>query len=269
MKELRPIVLPDSDENGIIEVDYCGAEIGTVAAKYRDPTAKALYDTGKAVAAMAQMLFPDLLSSVPLGEIKPHYENQYDIAKIASYGSLYGMTAKTLAATLGLTLTEAEEIAHRLATNVWPLVEHGLQAEIAQAARSRRSTITPGLFRHLTGITASNSYRLRTIPRNTPIQGLCAAVFRRACIYADLAITPFGGRLLLPIHDALLATAPLHCLAEAAAAVKNAMERAALDELGDFVQLQAEIAMKNPTAWSKKGSVDSFDLFLADPTFRL
>lgn len=269
MKELRPLVLPDADDFGIFEVDYSGAEIGIAAAKFRDPTAKAMYDSGKAVAAMAQMLFPDLLGNVPLPEIKSRFEDQYDTAKIASYGSLYGMQAPRLAKTLGITRQAAEQISHRLATQVWPMVEEGLLAEAALVVRSRRSIITPGLYRHVVGITAGTTYRLRTIARNTPIQGLCAAVFRRACLYSDRAITPFGGRLLLPIHDSLVCTAPLSCLAEAATAVKQAMERAARDELGDFVQLQAEVAMTNPSAWSKKGRVDSFDRFLADPTFRL
>jgi len=269
MKELRPLVIPE-DGHGIAEIDYAGAEICVAVSKYRDLIAKRLCDTGKPVAAMAQILFREELGAVPVLEIKNRYPHRYEAAKVASYGSLYGMMLPCLSTTLGITQNEARLIQLRLVTDVWPDVEKGLTAELRTTTNNgRKIIITPGLHRHLPGINASNDYKLRTTSRNTGIQGLCAAVFRRACIYANKGLKAYRGRILLPIYDSLLISAPLDCLAEAATAVKAAMERAALDELGDFVRMTADVETRNPSAWSKKGRIDSFDLFMADPSVRL
>lgn len=273
-KELRPLIVPQ-EGHGIFEVDYSAAEIGIAAALYNDQAAIDFYRSGSPIAALARNLFPEKLSNVPVEDVKSTNPDLYGDAKVACYGSLYGMGLATLTKRLRKSQTKAKEIAESLAA-AWPEITKGLENAVKEAGNQRnypaiQVPVCPGLTRTLPRITGSNAYKLGTIPRNTPIQGLCAAVFRRACVYAGKALSGLGGRIILPIHDSLLCSAPLDRLDEARVKVAEAMAAASRDELPNGMELFADAGLENTatTAWNKDGNLDSFDRMLADPNFRI
>ena len=267
-KELRPLVVAE-EGYGLFEVDYEAAEIGVAGGLFRDERVREVYAAGPAVAGIAQRLFPSRLANVPLQEIKDQYRDDYNTAKVATYGSLYGMKATTLGRTIGRDAAAAHQILGALATDVWPEVEQGLMKSVRRAARERRVEITPGLFRAMPMIPADEAYRYVTIPRNTPIQGMCASVFRRACLAVDAALRPYQGYIVLPMHDSLICAAPMAARQEASIAVKEAMEAASEEEMGGFLRLRACIAMGQSGAWCKAGKEDSVKRLLQDPMYRI
>jgi hypothetical protein len=162
--------------------------------------------------------------------------------------------------------TEAEQILRVLGREIWPKVEQGLTqltAAFGADPQYRRIPITAGLYRtvpepHLN----EHRYKFRTLPRNTPIQGLAGHVFRWACVYADRCMSDMGGDLLLPLHDSLIAEVPADRCEEGVTQLSVAMTQAARDVLGFDLDCKAE--SRGAVAWAKGGDVTTLARFLSD-----
>ncbi|HNT89816.1 MAG TPA: DNA polymerase, partial [Candidatus Hydrogenedentes bacterium] len=61
---------------------------------------------------------------------------------------------------------------------------------------------------------------------NTPVQGSAADIIKLAMLRVDAALAAVGARLLLQVHDELVAEAPADAAEAAAATMKRIMEEA-------------------------------------------
>jgi DNA polymerase I-like protein with 3'-5' exonuclease and polymerase domains len=265
-KELRPMVVP-ADGYGIGESDVASMELCVAAARYGDRDLATLCNTGHALAALVQSCNPRM-AGVDLTTIKRDWPLQYALTKTTTYGLFYGRTAKRIGEALGIQTCQAELLVRKVLAEC-PQVAVGMRNMIRHVQKTHRVPIANGLGRKLTREDIISGYRIETLAKNTPIQSLAAIVFRAMVIAVAAALVSLGGRIVLVNHDSIIWEAPLPRMSEAARCVEEAMRQAFQAILGDLVKPTVESTVSAPWCWNKDGNADSFDRFLADPTFRI
>ncbi len=257
-KALRPIVIPEPG-NGIIELDYKGMEILIAALRYGDERLLAAYATGDVISRLAQVIFPEL-TPLSLADIARVHDDERSRAKTITYGTIYGRKARTLSRKLRVPRWRGQQLVNRL-MEFCPRVAAGMRAMVDRAQVEGHIPIGFGLTRHLTDEERSQPWKVETLAKNTPIQGLAACAFRRALVLVNRAIQPMRGSIILPVHDAVVIEAPLKVLGEVAVVAECAMVEA-LSTLGGGAHPLVDTQMSEPTCWNKRGSVKSFEDYL-------
>lgn len=265
-KELR-IIADATPGFGIGESDVSSMELCTAAARYGDRQLAELCNTGHALAALAQAC-DSRLAQVELTAIKPNWPQAYEAVKIVIYGLLYGRAVATLAAALGIPRCQAELLVEHILARC-PQVAVGMRSMVRHVERTLCVPIGNGLVRRLTRDDIRAGYRFETLAKNTPIQGLAAIAFRVMVILAAAALAQIGGRIVLVNHDSIVWESPLPLMAEAARIVEEAMRQGFAVTCGDLVRPTIDSTISAPWCWNKNGHADSFDRFLADPTYRI
>jgi hypothetical protein len=173
-----------------------------------------LYQSGDPYLGFAKVVgaIPDHITKQTLG----NYAVVRDRYKVMLLAVQYGMTAETLAARLGVSTFEAQEMLnqHRAQfSQYWAwsddFVQHALQTGVMCTAFG---------WTCRTGITEFNERSIR----NWPIQATGADILRIACILATRHII----RLLAPVHDAVLIEAPIEKIDADVALMREIMRRA-------------------------------------------
>ena len=265
-KELRPLIVAGPDMV-MLESDFGSMEIATIAARYGDRDLAHFYNQGNAISALAQLIFAEV-KEVEISKIKRDFPDAYADMKIIIYSVLYGRTARSLARIMGISQVKAQRLLNRL-LSFCPVVAQGIQKMKAYARKKKQIPLIKGLHRKLTDGDMQSGYRVETLAANSPVQGLAAVIFRAASILVHRVLNALGGRLVMLNHDAFLYEVPRALAFEAREQVEAAMKQAFRELLGDLVQIRVDTDMTDLTCWNKDGHSDSFDLFLADPNFRL
>ncbi len=150
-------------------------------------------------------------------------------AKVVNFGILYGMGPRSLGADLEIGLREAEGI---IATYFqrYPRVRAYLDGTLAFCREHGYVATSMGRRRPIPDIHSPNrsarEYAERTAT-NMPIQGTAADIMKRAMLLLAPALRALDGRLLLQVHDEIVAEVPADAAEAAVSAAREAMAGAA------------------------------------------
>jgi DNA polymerase-1 len=206
-KEYRAAILTPGESGWVFDdADYSGCELFTLAAITGDERLAACCRTQKPVAALAQVIFPELRSMEVL-KIPELARDLYDRAKIIVYSVIYGRSPLGLSRVLRCDEYEAGQLLNRLHAHCPVAIRH-LHVLIQHSRHQHTVPIANGLVRHLQPDEIRDGRRVDRIAANCQVQGTAATVFRAATIAGDHVIRQHGGHLRLPLHDGLLYVAP-------------------------------------------------------------
>jgi hypothetical protein len=208
-KWLRGLVRPP-EGHGLAYLDWSGQEFAIAAALSGDERMIEDYAAGD-----PHMGFARAARLAPADATKATHPLIREKCKTVNLGVLFGMSAYGLAARLGVTVIDAEELLrmHRGAyRRFWTWSE----ATVTTALLRREIATAFGWRMQVTGET-----RPRTL-MNWPMQSYGAEAMRGAAI----AATESGIEVAAPVHDAFIILSPLDRLEADAEAMKAIMERA-------------------------------------------
>lgn len=274
-KWCRPLVwaLPG---HGVVELDYVGCEILAAACYHHEPWLQEVYRSGDAVSYLAKALFPvetEGMSLVDVANTK-NGEALRNTSKSVIYGIFYGRLAKSLAKGLRIPPREAEQLVNTIRDRC-PNMTRRMKAAVNHAGLTGEIKIGYGLVRRLRKEEWDEAWKVRTLGMNSPIQGIAGIVFRIAMPMVAQAIKPYGGRIILPNHDAFLLEGPLGDSYQRTAKIIGYRNLEAISEAGRqamiaaaltvFPELQAlvDVADASPGCWNKKGKHTSVQDFIA------
>jgi DNA polymerase-1 len=149
-------------------------------------------------------------------------------AKVVNFGILYGMGPRRLSADLDISPQEAERT---IATYFerYPRVRAYIDDTLGFCREHGYVTTLLGRRRQVPDIHSPNrsarEYAERTA-YNMPIQGTAADIMKLAMLKLAPELRALGGRLLLQVHDELVAEVPTAAVERAAVAVREAMASA-------------------------------------------
>ena len=152
-------------------------------------------------------------------------------AKIINYALLYGKTAFTLAKDIGVTQQAAQDFINAYFAG-FPSVRRFIDDLLATARETGVVKTMFGRRRLVPELTSRNGQIRGAAERvavNLPIQGSAADILKRAMIDVHAALPSLAGgrtRMILTVHDELLFEAPKETAEEAAATLREIMERA-------------------------------------------
>ena len=207
-----------------IAADYSQIELRILAHYTQDPALLATFREGRDIhAATAALLF-----GVPQEEVD---KNQRRIAKMTTFGIIYGISAFGLAQRLGLDRATAQQLIEGIFTS-FPGIKAYIDTTIAQARRDGYVSTLFGRRRHFPELKGGDKGpRAQAAIReaiNAPIQGSAADIMKIAMVHLYRALAEQGltTRMLLQVHDEIILEAPDHEVATATRLVREAMEGA-------------------------------------------
>ncbi|MDR1409343.1 MAG: DNA polymerase I [Oscillospiraceae bacterium] len=218
----------------LADADYSQIELRVLAHMAQDERLLAAFRDGKDIHTVtAAQVF-----GLPQEMVTPLLRSR---AKAVNFGIVYGISAFSLAADIGVARYEAEKYIKSFFA-AYSGVKAYMDQAIADAKECGCARTLFGRTLTLPELTASN-FNTRSfgerVARNMPIQGTAADIIKRAMlkVHARLAKEHMAARLILQVHDELIIEAPLEEQAMAEAILKEEMEAAA--ELS--VQLVADV----------------------------
>ncbi|MGO8693122.1 MAG: DNA polymerase I [Rectinemataceae bacterium] len=225
-EEGRKIRAAFSAEEGylLVSADYSQIELVVLAHLSKDPGLLAAFKEGVDVHRRTAAL----LFGVEESAVTPE---QRRAAKTINFGVIYGMSAFRLAGELGIPRGEAQSFIDAY-FKTYAGVQDFIRHTIEETERSGYSTTMLGRRRPILAINSRNKTEKQAAERvavNTPIQGSAADIVKLAMIRVDAALRAAHprARLLLQVHDELIAEAPEDEAPRVAALMKREMEAAA------------------------------------------
>ncbi|MDR0655578.1 MAG: DNA polymerase I [Treponema sp.] len=207
----------------LISADYSQIELVILAHLSQDPNLNAAFGEGKDVHTRTAAL----IFGIPEDKVQ---SAERRIAKTINFGVMYGMSAFRLANELGISRTEAKSF-----IDVYFATYAGVRKFIGELIRKTEETgyasTIFGRRRYIPAINSRNKTEKAAADRiavNTPIQGSAADIVKQAMIKLDrrLVKEKSPARLLLQVHDELILECPGAEAGDAAALVKEEMEKA-------------------------------------------
>ena len=186
--------------------------------------------------------------------------------KLLTLAMLYGMAPKTIAALLKVTESRALCIKGDFFSRYWQLKE-GKEQAVRQLRDRGFAETTTGMKRFRGRRGRLNAWEERWA-FNTCIQGGGAAVLKILLPRLSAYLEPRGGRVVLPIYDAILIQFPLDRQAELVSGAKKIMIEA-MRSLYPRTRPRVSINDSAPWCWNTSGVHDSVARFFEDPDFRL
>lgn len=181
----------------IITADYSQIELRILAEYSQDPAFLDAYARGQDLhTRTASEMF-----NIPLEQVT---KEQRNVAKTINFGLCYGMSAKGLAARLNINKEQAEKFIHAY-FRAYPKVKDILQRLGVQAVRQHYSETLSGRKRYYPP--ASNFSAQKSLERkgrNTPIQGTCGDILKKAIQHLMEALRPYDARIINLVHDEIV-----------------------------------------------------------------
>ena len=208
----------------LVDADYSQIELRLLAHISGDETMIAAFKSGEDFHAVtASQVF-----GVPLNEVTPLLRSR---AKAVNFGIVYGISAFSLAQDIGVWQNEAKaymdaymEKYHGVRDYMHRIVEQARQQGYVETLYHRRRAL-PEL--------KSSNYNMRSfgerVALNMPVQGTAADVMKLAMVRVDARMRAEGlrSRLILQVHDELIAECPESESAYMQQLLTEEMERAA------------------------------------------
>jgi DNA polymerase-1 len=205
----------------VLSADYSQIELRVLAHLAQDPELIDAFATGADVHARTAALIFDK----PQGEVTAEERRA---AKTINFGVIYGMGDSALAKQLGIAREQAARFIAAyferyagVARFMEKTVETARQGEAVRTVLGRR--------RFLPNLHSANRalrFEAERVARNTPIQGTAADILKLAMIALAADEGESGARMLLTVHDELVFEVEQGKAEEAAAHVKDKMQRA-------------------------------------------
>ena len=208
----------------LVDADYSQIELRLLAHISGDETMRQAFRTGEDIHRVtASQVF-----DVPFDQVTPLQRSR---AKAVNFGIVYGISKFSLAQDIGVSVAEAGQYMDNYLAKYHGVRDY-MHAVVEKAREDGYVTTLYGRRRSLPELRAAN-HNLRAfgerVALNMPVQGTAADIMKLAMIRADARLRAEGlqARLLLQVHDELIA----ECPPEEAETVKTLlcqeMERAA------------------------------------------
>ncbi len=227
----------------LIVADYSQIEMRILADFSGDEALLKAFDSGEDLhRTTASQMF-----GVPLADISPR---QRESAKGLNYGLIYGMGAEGLAGRIGATVQEAEGLIDRY-FNAYSGVAHWLHEAAESAVRNREARTASGrLWKFsLDPNDRTQQAALRRVGKNTPIQGTCSDIFKRAMTLLDAALLDLNAQIVNAIHDELV----VECDTNIAEQVKDIVRFEMIAAAKEFLpRVPVDVEAVISDAWLKK-----------------
>jgi DNA polymerase-1 len=220
----------------LVDADYSQIELRVLAAMANEETMIRAFAQGEDIHTItaAQVFgFPPQL-------VTPAMRSR---AKAVNFGIIYGISAFSLAKDIGVGFREAEEYIQGYFDH-YPRIQRFRSRLIAQAKETGAAQTLFGRLRKVPELSSSQR-SLREfgerVAVNMPVQGTAADIIKFAMVHVAQRLAREGlrTRLILQVHDELIAEAPQEEAARAAQLIREEMERAATLA----VPLKAEVHM--------------------------
>ena len=222
-------------EGGVVmSADYSQVELRILAHLADDPGLQAACKRGEDIhASTAAAIY-----GVPLIDVTTEQRGH---AKRINFGLAYGMGKKSLAASTGMSLSQAEAFIARY-FRTFPSLQRWLNMTKREAARIGYVETILGRRRYLprllpnSGVSAERRSRAEREAINTPVQGSAADIMKLAMLklHARLLHDGYAARMTLQVHDEVVLDCPL----EEAEAVQDVVRK----------ELSSAYAMRAPLA---------------------
>ncbi len=242
-RQFRRYFIPRSEDYLLVDADYSQIELRLLAHMSGDETMIEAYKRGADIHThTAAAAF-----GVPEYAVTSELRKQ---AKAVSFGIVYGISAYSLAADLGITVSAAKDYMDSYFAQ-FPHVKGYLEDVVASAKEKGYTETLLGRRRYIPELSAPQ-YPTRKFGEraamNSPLQGTAADIIKIAMIKTERALEEAGidARLILQVHDELIVEAHKDCADEAAAILKREMEGA----LALAVPLTVEIGINS--SWYKE-----------------
>ena len=207
----------------LVDADYSQIELRLLAHISGDETMQNAFKSGEDIHAVtASQVF-----GLPLAEVTPA---QRSSAKAVNFGIVYGISAFSLAQDIKVSPAEA-----RAYIDAYMQKYHGVREYmdrvIAEAKERGYVETLFGRRRPVPELKASN-FNTRSfgerVARNMPIQGPAAVISKLAMVNVRRRLRPEGleARLIMQVHDELIAECPEREAERVAALLEEEMERA-------------------------------------------
>ena len=212
------------DGNDLVDADYSQIELRILAHIADDKTMQEAFRNGEDIHAVtASQVF-----GIPLESVTPLQRGR---AKAVNFGIVYGISPFSLSQDIGVSVAEA-----KLYIDSYFKKYSGVHAymldTVEKAKRDGYVTTLFGRRRCLPELKSSN-FNMRSFGEraamNTPIQGTAADVMKRAMVgaYNRLKAEGLAARLILQVHDELIAECPESETEAVTKILTEEMERAA------------------------------------------
>jgi DNA polymerase-1 len=187
----------------LIVADYDQIELRVMAMFSRDPNMMDIFLKGIDIHSGAAALVFDKA----VAEVTPE---ERQLGKAANFLTAYGGGSAKLAATAGITQTRAKFVINQYYEQFSGLTKWKRKV-VAQAQRDGFVTTISGRRRRLTDINSPKEELRSRAERqavNAVVQGSASDICKKAMIKAFPAVTAFGGKLLVQVHDELVVNVP-------------------------------------------------------------
>lgn len=214
---LRPIIVPRPGW-ALAYMDWARQEFGIGARLSNDTAMIEAY-----LASDPYIKFAIQAGAAPSGATKDSHPRIRSLFKMVVLGVGYGMSQHGLAARLGISIGEAQELLS-LHRRCYPVFWRWVEGAVDYAQLNGQITTRFGWNLHLAGFPNFRSLG------NFPCQANGAEMMRRATVHAAKE----GIRLCAPVHDAFLIEAPADDIDHEVARMRTCMAKASADVLDGF-----------------------------------
>ena len=220
-RQIRSLFVPGEGYDAFISSDYSQVELRILAHMCGDESLIRAFSSGEDIhrRTAAEVL------GIPFEDVTPEQRSH---AKAVNFGIIYGISAFGLSKQLGITPKEAQDYIDKYNAR-YPKIHGFMNDMIEKAKETGRATTLFGRYRELPDIHSKNFMRRSLAERmamNTPIQGTAADIMKIAMIAVQEKMEKGGykSRVLLQVHDELVAEVTNEEKAEIAALLKETME---------------------------------------------
>lgn len=225
----------------IITADYNQIELRILAEFSQDPAFLDAYRTGQDLhSRTAAEMF-----NTPIDQIN---KEQRSIAKTINFGLCYGMSAKGLSDKMNITSEKAETFINQY-FRAYPKVKNTLQLLGMKAVKNHFSTTIGGRKRYFARADSfSEQKSLERKGRNTPIQGTCGDILKKAILYLLGSLKEYDATIVNLIHDEIV----IEVRDDQAEAVRDIVKRDMVRAGQDYIKsVPVEVDIKIDSVWRK------------------
>jgi DNA polymerase-1 len=220
-RKIRSLFVPGEGYDCFISSDYSQVELRVLAHMSGDESLIRAFINKEDIhrRTAAEVL------GIPFEDVTPEQRSH---AKAVNFGIIYGISDFGLARQLGIPRKEAADYIKTYFER-YPRIHEFMNSMVEEAKKTGRAVTLFGRYRELPDINSKNFNRRSFAERtamNTPIQGTAADIMKMAMIevYNRLKKGGYKSRVLLQVHDELVAEVVKEEKEEIAALLKDAME---------------------------------------------
>lgn len=219
-KHIRKAFVAEGDKV-MLSADYSQVELRIMAILSGDENMLKAFNSGEDIhRATAANIY-----NIPLDEVTSEQRRR---AKTANFGIIYGISPFGLAARLGISRTEANELIDGYFAH-YPKVKKYMESTVAEARSKGYCTTLFARRKQLPDIDASNANIRGYAERNAinaPIQGTAADIIKIAMskLHKKLHDGGYQAKLIMQVHDELIIELPKSELEEVTKLIIDAME---------------------------------------------